>query len=82
MAFCANLRELDVFMYVTNRFEFGHLIDADTFDTSVADPDMYQIFENPKDWEARYIHPDYAENFNPDKKPLQVNYIIYPMPHN
>ena len=28
MAFCANLRDADVFFYVSNRANFGHLIDT------------------------------------------------------
>lgn len=72
MAFCANLRVLDVFMYVSNRLDFGHLINPDTFDITVADPDMYQIFENEQDWEDRYIHPKFPENFNLEKKIAQV----------
>lgn len=72
MAFCRNLRELDVFIYVSNRVEFGHLINPDTYDISRAEPDMYQIFDNEEDWEEAYIHPDYAETLNPEKKNLQV----------
>lgn len=72
MAFCRNLRELDVFIYVSNRVEFGHLINPDTYDISRAEPDMYQIFDNEEDWEEAFIHPDYAENLNPETKNLQV----------
>lgn len=72
MAFCANLRDLDVFLYITNREDFGHLINPDTYDITMADPDMYQIFENEKDWEKRYIHPEYKNNFLPERTPIQV----------
>lgn len=75
MAFCRNLRDLDAFMYVSNRVEFGHLINADTYDITRAEPDMYQIFENEQDWEEAFIHPDYPENLNPEKKALQVRII-------
>lgn len=51
---------------------YGHLIDPETFDISLTNPNVYQIFENKWDWEQRYIHPDYAENFNIEKKPSQV----------
>lgn len=77
MAFTGNLNDLDVFMYVSNRVEFGHLINAESFDTSRTAPDMYQIFENGRDWAARYIHPEYPEIFNPDKKPLQPCPDVY-----
>lgn len=73
MAFSANLRQLDVFMFVSNRLDFGHLIDPDTYDITRAVPDMYQIFENEDDWEERYIHKQYPENLNPNKTAAQVS---------
>lgn len=72
MAFCANLRDLDVFLHVSNREDFGHLINPETYDITMAEPDMYQIFENEKDWEERYIHPEYKDSFLPEKTPMQV----------
>ncbi|XP_066261630.1 procollagen-lysine,2-oxoglutarate 5-dioxygenase [Euwallacea similis] len=80
MAFCRNLRDLDVFMYVSNRVEFGHLINADTYDITRAEPDMYQIFENEQDWEEAFIHSDYPENLNPEKKNLQPCPDVYWVP--
>nr|XP_023029790.1 procollagen-lysine,2-oxoglutarate 5-dioxygenase 1 [Leptinotarsa decemlineata] len=80
MAFCSNLRDLDVFMYVSNRIDFGHLVNPDTFDTTRTEPDMYQIFENSQDWENRYIHEEYPENFNPDKKDQQPCPDVYWFP--
>lgn len=59
-------------MYIDNRYTFGHLIDSETFNVTLKNPEVYQLFENRYDWEQRYIHPDYTENFNPDKKPLEV----------
>lgn len=59
-------------MYIDNQYTFGHLIDSETFDTTLKNPELYQLFENRYDWEQRYIHPDYMENFNPDKKPAEV----------
>ncbi|CAH1960621.1 unnamed protein product [Acanthoscelides obtectus] len=72
MAFCRTFRELNIFLYVSNRVDFGHLINADNFDVTLAEPEMYQIFDNEMDWEARYIHEDYQNNFAPgrvDKQP-------------
>uniref|UniRef100_A0A6P7FY86 procollagen-lysine 5-dioxygenase n=1 Tax=Diabrotica virgifera virgifera TaxID=50390 RepID=A0A6P7FY86_DIAVI len=80
MTFCSNLRDLDVFMYVSNRLEFGHLINADTFDTTRTEPDMYQIFENERDWEDRYINEEYPENFNLEKKDAQPCPDVYWFP--
>ncbi|CAG9863076.1 unnamed protein product [Phyllotreta striolata] len=80
MTFCSNLRKIDVFMYVSNRVDFGHLINPDNFDTTRTEPDMYQIFDNAQDWEDRYIHVDYPENFNPEKKDLQPCPDVYWFP--
>lgn len=62
-------------MYVTNVIDFGHLVDPEAFDANRTNPDMYEIFTNRYDWEQKYIHPDYPENFNPDKVPEQVSLI-------
>ncbi|XP_056646968.1 procollagen-lysine,2-oxoglutarate 5-dioxygenase [Diorhabda sublineata] len=80
MAFCSTLRHLDVFMYVSNRLEFGHLINADTFDVTRTEPEMYQIFENERDWEERYIHQEYPDNFNPERKDAQPCPDVYWFP--
>lgn len=77
MAFCAHLRHLDVFMHVSNRLDFGHLINPETYDVTLTEPDMYQIFENPQDWEHRYIHPEFKDSFLPDKKHAQVRRNLF-----
>lgn len=74
MAFCKKLRELGVFMYVSNRIEFGHLINADTFDVTRTEPEMYQIFDNEQDWEDRYISDEYFDALRPESKDLQVKF--------
>ncbi|KAJ9584647.1 hypothetical protein L9F63_021009, partial [Diploptera punctata] len=66
MAFCADMREKDIFMYVSNRVDFGHLINADNFDSARINSEIYQLFDNRWDWEQRYIHENYTENFNPN----------------
>lgn len=60
-------------MYVTNRVDFGHLVNADNFDTSRINSEIYQIFDNRWDWEQRYIHENYTENFNPNNTIAQVS---------
>ncbi|XP_012056957.1 PREDICTED: procollagen-lysine,2-oxoglutarate 5-dioxygenase 1 [Atta cephalotes] len=80
MAFAHGNRQRGLFMYVNNRLEFGHLVDPDTYDIRLIYPDMYQIIENKLDWEKRYIHPNYSENFNPDKKPIQPCPDVYWFP--
>uniref|UniRef100_A0A8C1SK21 procollagen-lysine 5-dioxygenase n=1 Tax=Cyprinus carpio TaxID=7962 RepID=A0A8C1SK21_CYPCA len=52
-----------VFMYVTNRHEFGRLISTANYNTSHYNNDLWQIFENPLDWREKYIHPNYTRIF-------------------
>ncbi|XP_015120396.1 procollagen-lysine,2-oxoglutarate 5-dioxygenase [Diachasma alloeum] len=71
MAFAMTNRHRDIFMYINNRFKFGHLVDPDTYDLRRKNPDMYEISTNKLDWQKRYIHENYSQNFNPDLKPIQ-----------
>ncbi|XP_057679969.1 procollagen-lysine,2-oxoglutarate 5-dioxygenase 2 isoform X1 [Corythoichthys intestinalis] len=52
-----------VFMYLTNRHDFGRLISAANYNTSHYNSDLWQIFENPLDWKEKYIHPNYMKIF-------------------
>ncbi|KAL6433068.1 hypothetical protein ACFW04_006388 [Cataglyphis niger] len=80
IAFAQGNRRRGLFMYLNNRFDFGHLVNPDTYDIRLTYPDMYQIMDNQLDWERRYIHPNYSENFNPDKKPIQPCPDVYWFP--
>ncbi|XP_071576193.1 procollagen-lysine,2-oxoglutarate 5-dioxygenase [Temnothorax nylanderi] len=80
MAFAQGNRQRGLFMYVSNRLEFGHLVDPDTYDIRLTYPDMYQIMDNKLDWEKRYIHPNYSEYFNLDNKPIQPCPDVYWFP--
>ncbi|KAM8881299.1 procollagen-lysine,2-oxoglutarate 5-dioxygenase 2 isoform 2-T2 [Synchiropus picturatus] len=73
MALCRNARELGVFMYLTNRHEFGRLISTANYNTSHYNSDLWQIFENPVDWKEKYIHPNYSKIFT-------ENYMEEPCP--
>lgn len=42
-----NICPQGVFMYVSNRDEFGRLVASSNFNTSRLHPDMWQIFDNP-----------------------------------
>ncbi|XP_052759652.1 multifunctional procollagen lysine hydroxylase and glycosyltransferase LH3-like isoform X2 [Mya arenaria] len=66
MALCATLRDKGVFMFVTNRDWYGHLINTDDVDIKRKHPELYQIFNNPLDWERRYIHENYSQSLAPD----------------
>lgn len=52
-----------VFMYITNRHEFGRLISTANYNTSHYNNDLWQIFENPVDWKETYINPNYSKIF-------------------
>ena len=88
MAFCANLREADVFFYVTNRASFGHLVDSDGFSTEHLNNELWEISRNRWDWEQRYIHVNPPltvsnrgwETSNQDGQSLDPPYLIYSPP--
>ena len=77
MAFAGTNRNNDVFMYVSNRLEFGHLVNADDFNIKNTNPDLYEIFNNKLDWQKRYIHENYTATFDPEKTPIQVIFHEY-----
>uniref|UniRef100_UPI003AAE33D9 procollagen-lysine,2-oxoglutarate 5-dioxygenase 1-like n=1 Tax=Centroberyx gerrardi TaxID=166262 RepID=UPI003AAE33D9 len=47
MAFCHNVRNKGVFMYVTNMHTFGRILSTENYQTSHLHNDLWQIFENP-----------------------------------
>lgn len=63
-------------MYVSNRLEFGHLVNSDNFETTRTHPDLYQLFDNKFDWEKRYLHVNYSTSLEKDHKPIQVFKIL------
>uniref|UniRef100_A0A665UCK9 procollagen-lysine 5-dioxygenase n=1 Tax=Echeneis naucrates TaxID=173247 RepID=A0A665UCK9_ECHNA len=69
MAFCRN----GVFMYLTNRHDFGRLISTANYNISHYNNDLWQIFENPVDWKEKYIHQNYTRIFT-------ENHIEQPCP--
>ena len=71
MAFCANLREADVFFYVSNRVNFGHLVDSEGFSTEHLNNELWEISRNRWDWEHRYIHPNYSQSLEENAKLAQ-----------
>ncbi|XP_077365334.1 procollagen-lysine,2-oxoglutarate 5-dioxygenase 2 isoform X2 [Festucalex cinctus] len=73
MALCKHTRDLGVFMYLTNRHDFGRLLSAANYNTSHYNSDLWQIFENPLDWKEKYIDPNYMKIFT-------ENYLEEPCP--
>ncbi|XP_028654141.1 multifunctional procollagen lysine hydroxylase and glycosyltransferase LH3 [Erpetoichthys calabaricus] len=66
MVFCRNIREQGIFMYISNRDDFGRLIASNNYNTSRLHSDMWQIFDNPVDWKEKYIHENYSKIFEED----------------
>ncbi|XP_064359832.1 multifunctional procollagen lysine hydroxylase and glycosyltransferase LH3-like [Dromaius novaehollandiae] len=66
MAFCRGARERGVFLHVTNREEFGHLLATAQYNTSRLHPDLWQLLDNPLDWEEKYLHENYSRIFDED----------------
>nr|XP_033815272.1 procollagen-lysine,2-oxoglutarate 5-dioxygenase 2 isoform X3 [Geotrypetes seraphini] len=73
MALCRNVREMGVFMYISNRDEFGRLLSTANYNTSHFNNDLWQIFENPMDWKEKYINQDYSRIFT-------ENFVEQPCP--
>ncbi|CAG0886727.1 unnamed protein product [Darwinula stevensoni] len=79
MAFCENLREKvrpifpippslvkGISMFVTNRLDWGHLVDPENFETTHLHNELFEIINNRWDWEKRYIHPNYSQSLQED----------------
>ncbi|MFT7796404.1 procollagen-lysine,2-oxoglutarate 5-dioxygenase 3 isoform X1 [Arapaima gigas] len=71
MAFCRAVRDQGVFMFVSNRNVFGHLISSSSYNTSRLYPDMWQIFDNPMDWKEKYIHENYTKIFEDTRNSVE-----------
>ncbi|XP_072930383.1 procollagen-lysine,2-oxoglutarate 5-dioxygenase isoform X2 [Epargyreus clarus] len=80
MAFCASLRDLGIMMHVSNEQELGHLINPESFDTSLTHPDVYQVLDNRAEWERRYLHPQYYDNFAEGREHLMPCPDVYWFP--
>uniref|UniRef100_A0AAY5EGU7 procollagen-lysine 5-dioxygenase n=1 Tax=Electrophorus electricus TaxID=8005 RepID=A0AAY5EGU7_ELEEL len=63
MVFCRAVRDQGVFMFVSNRDEFGRLISTKNYNISRLYPDIWQIFDNPMDWREKYVHENYSQIF-------------------
>ncbi|MEJ1272422.1 procollagen-lysine 2-oxoglutarate 5-dioxygenase 3 [Cricetulus griseus] len=61
MSFCANVRQQEVFMFLTNRHTFGHLLSLDNYQTTHLHNDLWEVFSNPEDWKEKYIHENYTK---------------------
>ncbi|XP_058450895.1 procollagen-lysine,2-oxoglutarate 5-dioxygenase [Malaya genurostris] len=77
MAFCWHMRSKGVFMHIVNTKNFGHLIDAEYYDSNRTHPDFYQLFNNKYDWEQKYISKEYYKQLKDDFVPHQPCPDVY-----
>ncbi|TGZ56001.1 hypothetical protein CRM22_010249 [Opisthorchis felineus] len=70
-------RQENVFMTVDNLETYGYLVFPDTYTTDHLNNDLWQIFDNPLDWEEQYVHPDYFEISKPE---IRMTDIEQPCP--
>jgi len=61
LTFTHQLRNSNVFQYMINTHEFGHLVDPTSYNLSNTHPDFYQLIDNMQDWERHYLHEDYYQ---------------------
>lgn len=71
MSFCKSVREQGIFMFVSNRDEFGRLVSSTNYNISRLHPDMWQIFDNPVDWREKYVHENYSKIFEDGEKVVE-----------
>lgn len=80
MAMCHHLRTHNIFMHVDNLEDLGHLINGDQFNTRLTRPNFYMLLSNQKDWERRYIHPEYYKSLEPNATHIQPCPDVYWFP--
>nr|CAB3264953.1 procollagen-lysine,2-oxoglutarate 5-dioxygenase 3-like [Phallusia mammillata] len=80
MALCSHLRNEGVFIYLSNEYEFGHLVVPDLKVDSEVHPDLWQIKANAKDWEDKYIHPGFWNATLSETKVTQPCPDVYMFP--
>lgn len=71
LIFSRNLRSSNVFQFVTNAHEFGHLVDPTSYNISRTHPDFYQLEDNMIDWEQKYLHENYSKLLENDDTHLE-----------
>uniref|UniRef100_A0A224XJ30 procollagen-lysine 5-dioxygenase n=1 Tax=Panstrongylus lignarius TaxID=156445 RepID=A0A224XJ30_9HEMI len=80
MAFCKQLRSKGIFMFVDNRRDYGHLVDPESYNPWLTNPEIYEVINNQWDWEQRYLHPNFSKSLQPDTVPLQPCPDVYWFP--
>ena len=79
-ALCRNLRDSSVFFYVTNRAEWGYLVNTDNFKTDHLNNELWELKNNRYDWEQRYLHPEYSYSLKKGTTPREPCADVYLFP--
>ncbi|KRX98982.1 Procollagen-lysine,2-oxoglutarate 5-dioxygenase, partial [Trichinella pseudospiralis] len=66
MSFTQFCREKGFFMYVDNTEKYGHIMVSDNYNPLNRFADFYNIFENRREWEERYLDEKYWDTLNND----------------
>jgi len=80
MAFAQSLRKEGVFMYVSNRVNFGHLVNNENFPVTHLHNELWEMERNRYDWEMRYLHPNYSQSLEPNHEPEEPCPDVYWFP--
>ncbi|XP_073976673.1 procollagen lysyl hydroxylase [Rhodnius prolixus] len=80
MTFCKHLRNKGIFMFVDNHDDYGHLVDPESFNPGLVNPELYEVISNQRDWEQRYLHPNFSQSLQPDNVLLQPCPDVYWFP--
>ena len=64
-------------MYVTNRDDYGHLVDNDEYNPTHLHNELYEIINNRYDWEARYLHPNYTKDLTTPGTVITIESVSY-----
>ncbi|BCS82975.1 putative procollagen-lysine,2-oxoglutarate 5-dioxygenase [Cotonvirus japonicus] len=67
MRVCHNLREKNVFMYLSNMNHYGHIEDEPVIDPTVdlsKEVTIFDLLTRRNEWERKYLHPEYYVNKN------------------
>jgi procollagen-lysine,2-oxoglutarate 5-dioxygenase len=80
MAFALSLRKKNIFKYVSNRANFGHLINNEKFGTIHLNNELWEVKTNRYDWERRYLHENYSQSLVEGNEPVTPCPDVYWFP--
>jgi GR25 family glycosyltransferase involved in LPS biosynthesis len=71
MRFCYNIRQANLFMYVSNLDVYGIIVENSTHQNSIYDMDSM-------DWKSKYIHPNYTTDISDYQEPC-ADVFVFPL---